>query len=167
MTKNVSIVKYVCEDVVAIETGCKNKYMGLPSTIMRRKVKELRKDKQALINVFILSVNASNVKSELPKRLNSMFGGEANLSKWDDIVFIFGMMSTLAEKYKNVFKFDVDLINIITSYLEQPKMCDWIKCNGDWYTFCLQNYTKEDIDLDRIELIKYLGVCMIMQLTIF
>jgi hypothetical protein len=155
MTNNISITRYVCEDAVAVETGCRNKCTGLPSALMRRKVKELRKDKQTLINLFIMNINMNNVKSELHKRLNSMFGGERNISNWDDIVFILGMVSTLAEKYKYECNFHIDLIHTITSYLEQPKICDWFKRNGGWYTFCLQNCKIEDQDKNLIDMINY------------
>jgi hypothetical protein len=156
MANNISITRYVCEDAVVVESGCKDKCNGLPSELMRRKVKELRKDKQTLINLFLMNINASNVKSGLPKRLNSMFGGEGNISDWDDIVFMFGMVSTLAEKYKYSCHIHSDLINTISSYLEITfEMCDWFKRNGGWYTFCLQNYKIEDQDKCLIDMIKY------------
>lgn len=163
----ISIVKYVCEAVIGFQHGWKSKYTGLPSRVMIRMVKELRNEKQSLLNLFVKDIRMDNVGTELPKRLDSMFGGNAHLSKWDDIIFIFGMVSTLAEKYKDVDKYDVDLSDAIISYIERPKMQEWIKSNGDWYTFCLLNYTREDYDMDLMDMINYLGFCMILQIPIF
>lgn len=161
-----SIVRCVCENVVEYSFGLEHDVYALPSKVMIRMVTKLRKEKQTLIDAFIKGINMNSIEDELPRRLNTMFGGTANISKWSDVVFIFGIVSTISEKYKNVRYYIEKLSDTITSYLEQPQMRDWFKRNGDWYTFCILNYTREDIDLDLIELINYLGYCMILQLPI-
>ena len=159
-----SIVRCVCENIVDFHLGLEHDVSALPSKVMIRMVKKLRNKKQTLIDILIKGINMNNVEYDLSRRLNSMFGGDANIATWNDVVFIFSVLSTLVEKYEDVRYYAEKLSDTIVSYLEHPKIRDWFKCNGDWFSFCVQNYTKEDIDLDRIELINYLGYCMLLQL---